>query len=251
MKNSLSFNTFYRIINNLDSYLKNKTKVQISENIKNGEIYIIKTFITHYFINQKRGKKIPIVLLVFNASTLDFIDFYITFNNKFDKNILSFIRKIILKGQSIYNISFLPKEILIDSIFSIPKNIKNSILKKTNIKLLEFEANNDEIDRFISFLREDLNDVFQRNFELEYKEFYDFFQNYCPYASQKNENLFSDEPKLNMFFPIVKRKVYPFGIRINNIFYNSEILKNYIGKIFDVMYDPLDDIFIYILIIHL
>ena len=240
LETSLSFNTFYRIVNNLDSYLKNKTKFTINKNISIGDIYIIRTFMSYHFINYKNQKKLPIILLAFDGSTLDFIDFHIAFDKKFTSDISSFFRQMILKSSKNYGVTHLPKEILLDSSITIPKKISYEILDKTGIKILDFNVENKEIDEFIANLRIDIDKNFKE--ENDYEQFYSFLNDYFVYYNLEQEKQFSntDFEKLNIFLPKLKRKISYLGIRINNQFYNSPFLKKYIGKVLYVIYNPLD-----------
>lgn len=241
---SISFNTFYRIINNLDSYLKNKSKFQINKNLKQGEVYLIKSFISYHFVIHNNCKKLPIIFLAFNASTLDFIEFHIAFTQKFDNDFLAFLRKIIIRGWKNYGIDYLPKEILIDSIVSVPKKLKEEIILKSGIKVLEFEPNSEEINKFISYLEKDLNKIFSE--EVEYERYVEFFTEYSKYYNLKEEkNIRTDIlNKLNIFFTKTTRKVSSKGIRNNNILYYSKELDKYIGNSIEIMYDPKDSNYI-------
>lgn len=243
---SLSFNTFYRIVSNLDSYLKNKSSFQISKNLKNGEVYILKSFTTYHFVLHNNKKQLPLILLAFNASTLDFVDFHIYFYNKFDFEFLAFIRKIILKGWKNYSINYLPKEFLIDTPFVIPKKIKEEIFNTTSIKLLNFEIEHEEITIFINQLEKDLNLSF--NEVIRYEDFYEFLKNYSIYYNLKEESKpdIATLKKLDIFLSKTIRKIDKNGVRVNNIFYNSNFLKPYIGKSFEIIFDPLDKSYIII-----
>lgn len=248
IEENIGFNTFYRILNNLDSYLKNKSKFQINKNVKNGEVYILQSFISYHFIIYKNTRKLPLILLVFNAATLDLVDFYICFSNKVDNEILAFFRSFILKGAHIFNSEELPKEILLDSTFTISKKIKRSIFNKCKIKILEFETSNDEINKFIELLKDDLNKTFWE--ETSYEEFKKFLENYSSFYNPKANLILKEEKieSLNCFFTSVKRKVHSYGIQINNSFYKDDILSSYIGEILEVLYNPLERSFILVLI---
>lgn len=240
LETTLSFNTFYRIVNNLDSYLKNKSKFLINKNIELGDVYIVKVFLSYHFVNCNGQKKLPIILLAFNASTLDFIDFHIAFDTKFTSSISAFLREIILKGAENYNISYLPKEILVDTSISIPKKVKEQIFEKTEIKILDFEANNKEMDEFITYMSKDLNKTFGE--ETDYETFHNFFKNYSVFYNLEAKTGLSEKnfEKLNIFLPKIKRKISNYGIRINNRFYNADFLKDYIGKILHIIYNPIN-----------
>lgn len=240
LETKLSFNTFYRIVNNLDSYLKNKSKLLINKNIDHGEVYIVKVFLSYHFVIHEGRKKLPIILLGFNGSTLDFIDFHISFDTKFTSSISAFLREIIIKGAENYNISHLPREILIDSSISIPKKVKELISEETGIKILDFEANNREIDEFINYMSNELNKTFGE--ETEYKSFFDFFKNYSVFYNLIDKSGLSKEnlKKLDIFLPKIKRKISNYGIRINNRFYNADFLKEYIGKVLYIIYNPIN-----------
>ena len=244
---SISFNTFYRVVSNLDGYLKNKTSFQINKNLECGEIYIVKHFISYHFIDMNGVKKLPFIVLLFNASNLDFINFYVTFDLKFDFKFFSFLRKSILKGFEIYNTNRFPKEILINSSFDIPKKNKKDILEQTGIKLLEFDTENENIEEFISFLSKDLDSAFKNEIKIE--ELIEFLKNYSSYNYYDIKYKVDTSDiinKLNYFFPKLQRKVHSYGIRISNNFYNELFLKKYINEIVDIVYDPLKLDFIYL-----
>lgn len=245
LEENMSFNTFYRVINQLDTYLKNKSKFQINRNIKNGDIYIVKSFISYHFIKYKEFSKLPIILLVFNASTSDFIDFHICFSDKYDNSLLAFFRKFILKGAYLFECKELPKEILIDLNFSIPKKIKENVLKESKIKILEFETNNDDINNFIINLKNDLNKNFFE--ETSYDEFIKFIKNYCVFYNQNSKLLLEKEKiqLLNCFLTTTKRKIHSYGIQVNNSFYNLQLLSKHTGKIIKILFDPLEQSFIF------
>lgn len=240
IEDNISFNTFYRIVSNLDGYLRNKTKFQVSRNVVDGEVYVIKSFLSHHFIKDENGVKLPFILLAFHASTLDFIASHICFSKKFDENAIAFLREVILKGASIYQVKSLPKEILVDGSFSLHRSKKEQILEKTKIKLLEFDANYDEMDRFIQYLKSDLDTVFAK--ETTYQELHCFLENYAKYYTSNQKCLLSKGQLqvLDCFLPHYKRKVHYYGVRVNHNFYNSKILQQYIGEIVEVIHYPFE-----------
>lgn len=240
IEDNISFNTFYRIVSNLDGYLRSKTKFQVSRNVADGEVYVVKSFLAYHFIKDDTGTKLPFILLAFHIPTLDFIASHICFAKKCDENVSAFLREVILKGANIYQVKALPKEILIDGSFSLNKSKKEQILEETNIKLLEFDASYDEIERFIEYLKIDLDKVFAK--ETTYEELKDFLENYAKYYTSSQKCLLSKEQiqKLDCFLPHYKRKVHYYGVRVNHTYYNSKILQQYIGEVVEIIHYPFE-----------
>ena len=244
---SISFNTFYRIIQNLNEYLKT------NQNLKVGERYILKTFISYNFININNCRKLPVIFLVFDAFNLELINFHISFSNTLDLNILSFLRTTILIGLNKYNTIKFPKEILIDSNIKVPKKLLKLIYKETSIKFLNTEINNLDIDKFIKFCSLDINKSLDKF--SSYDEFYFFLISYLKlnlthldFENIETSELLNQAVKLNVFLPTIKRKIHPYGIRVHNYFYNNKKLIKYIGEIGDIIYNPLKTENIYLFI---
>lgn len=243
---NISFNTFYRIVSNLDEYLKNKSSLDINKNIKNGDIYIIKSFVSYNFIEINNKKKLPIIFLIFNASDLDIIDFHIEFSLTNTQNTLAFLRESLILGLLKYNINYLPKEILNDSSFKLSNSIKKQINNSLSIKIHDFTYDNKEAEKFISYLNSDIEKNLKNN--ITYDDLYNFLSNYLKvdkdlptFIETENNDLLTLLSKLNIFLPKVKRKIHTYGIQINNIIFNdTNYLKRYLGEVVDIIYNPLN-----------
>lgn len=243
---NISFNTFYRIISNLDEYLKNKSSTEINKNIKNGDVYILKSFISYNFIEINNTKKLPIIFLIFNASDLDIIDFHIEFSLTNSQSILAFLRESIILGLLKYNVTYLPKEILNDSSFKLSNNIKKQINDSLSLKIHDFIHENKEIERFINFLNSDIEKNLKNN--ITYENLYDFLSNYLKvnkslptFIESEDNNLLMLLFKLNIFLPKIKRKIHSYGIQIHNTIFNDRTyLKRYLGEVAEIIYNPLN-----------
>lgn len=243
---NISFNTFYRIVSNLDEYLKEKSSIEINKNIKNGDVYIVKSFISYNFIEIDNTQKLPIIFLIFNSSDLDIIDFHIEFSLNSSLNILAFLRESIILGILKYKITHLPKEILNDSHFKLSNNMRREINDSSSIKIYDFTYENKEIERFINFLNIDVENNLKSN--LTYESLHSFLSNYLKvnknlptFLETEDKNLLILLSKLNIFLPKVKRKIHSYGIQIHNIIFNDTIyLKRYLGQVVEVIYNPLN-----------
>lgn len=237
----ISFNTFYRVISNLDSYLKNSSNLQINKNIKDGDMYIVKQFISYNFIKYKGASVLPVITLAFNASNLDFVNFHISFEKNSNNFILPFLRKTIIKGFHYYKTTVYPKEILIDQNYGLTSNQKEVVLKESSVKILDYTSPNDDIDKFIDYLNEDITSYFKELLTPTYDSLVNFLKAYINYPDiEYFENSSLNIGKLYIFLPKIKRKVHKYGIKINRTLYKDAILEKYIGEIAEIYFDPLE-----------
>jgi len=237
----ISFNTFYRVISNLDSYLKNSSNLQISKNIKNGDMYIIKQFVSYNFVKYKNTSVLPVITLAFNAANLDFVNFHVSFEKNSSNFILPFLRNTIIKGFHYYKTTELPKELLIDQNYGLVNNQKELILGDTGIKILDYTSPNEDIEKFINYLNEDITAYFKELLNPTLNHLLNFLAAYINYPDIIYfDNVHSNIDKLYIFLPKIKRKVHKYGVKINRILYNSSLLENHIGEIAEIYYDPLN-----------
>jgi len=257
-KYNISYPTFYRIVNNIDHFFKKSSDLHLKKIKKENEIYVVIEIPTYILVNlDAKIKKVPNLIIMFDASNLEVINFSIAFETSNIYSLLGFIRQSILKVSSLNGKLKMPKEILIDTKNSIPRNIAKSIFDVTTIKVSEYSYNyhNDELLRFLNFLKEDLYKEFKlKNKNITSNELITFLNSYIYLDSTKYNYVI--EPKLlekqfhfrvlDVFLQSSTRKIYSSAIRFKNLLYKDEILKNLEGKEVEIKSNPLDYNFLHL-----
>ncbi|MDP0488933.1 MAG: helix-turn-helix domain-containing protein [Fusobacterium sp. JB020] len=257
-KYNISYPTFYRIVNNIDHFFKKSSDFHLKKIKKENEIYVVIEIPTYILVNlDAKIKKVPNLIIMFDASNLEVINFSIAFETSNIYSLLGFIRQSILKVSSLNGKLKMPKEILIDTKNSIPRNVAKSIFDVTTIKVSEYSYNyhNDELLRFLNFLKEDLYKEFKlKNKNITSDELITFLNSYIYLDSTKYNYII--EPKLlekqfhfrvlDVFLQSSTRKIYSSAIRFKNLLYKDEFLKNLEGKEIEIKSNPLDYNFLHL-----
>lgn len=250
-KYNISYPTFYRIVNNIDHFFKKSTDLHIGKIKKENEVYIVIEIPTYILLNVNNVKKVPNLIIMFDASNLSIINFSIVLETSNIYSLLGFIRQSILKVSSLKGKLNIPKEILIDTKKSIPRNIAKSIFDETKIKLSEYShtPNNDELLRFINFLKDDIYKEFKlKNKNISFNYLNSFLNSYI-YLDSRKYNYIIDytllEKRLqfrvlDVFLQSSTRKISSSALRFKNLLYRDNLLKSFEGKEIEVKSNPLD-----------
>ena len=152
---SISYATFYRVVNNIDEFF-NKTTVKYMEKIKKeNQCYLVfdvplYVLVDDFFSNKK---VVPRLLIMLDSASLEPINFAIDYYFSNFYSLLGFIREGILKV-SIKNDKFIiPKEILVASKNINNKKILKEIYNELGIKISEHYTENSEVHKFIDFIK--------------------------------------------------------------------------------------------------
>lgn len=256
-KYNISYPTFYRIVNNIDHFFKKSTDLHIEKIKKENEVYIVIEIPTYILLNINNVKKVPNLIIMFDASNLNIINFSVVFETSNIYSLLGFIRQSILKVSSLKGKLNIPKEILIDTKNSIPRNIAKSIFDETKIKLSEYSniPNNNELLRFINFLRDDIYKEFKlKNKNISFDYLSAFLNSYIYLDSTKynytiDYKILEKQLKfrvLDIFLQSSTRKISSSALRFKNLLYKDNLLKSFEGKEIEVKSNPLDYSFLHL-----
>lgn len=244
---SISYATFYRIVNNIDEFFNKDTIANLKKIKKEDQCYILLDFPIYIFatLEDSKVKKVPKLLIIIDVASMEPINFTLSDTESNNSVLLDFIRETIIKV-SIKREKFVsPQEILVES-----KNINNKqILKKIyqdlNIKITEYYVENTEIKRFIDFLQNDIHTFYlEHNSNITFIQLLEFLNSYL-YLSKSQFSFsvnykLSEElkyiRKLDIFLKSTTRKINDFKIRFKNLQYTSDNFRDINGETVQIKY---------------
>lgn len=251
---SISYPTFYRILNNIDGFFKKSMSYHMEKIKKSNEIFSVIEIPLSILV---QGDKVvvPTILLLFDLSNLKIIHYTINTEPTNIYSILGFIRESILKNSIYQNRPIKPKEILIDSDHTINKSLFKEIFDNINIKISNYINSDKNLQKFISLLNDDLNKIFfdkDRIFKKE--ELINFLDQYLyldnPELNFKFEpNLIENKNflrELDIFLQTTTRKVSASSFRLKNNIFKSNILADLEGIQIQLKFNPINYNIIYI-----
>ena len=240
---SISYATFYRVVNNIDEFF-NKTTVKYMEKIKKeNQCYLVfdvplYVLVDDFFSNKK---VVPRLLIMLDSASLEPINFAIDYYFSNFYSLLGFIREGILKV-SIKNDKFIiPKEILVASKNINNKKILKEIYNELGIKISEHYTENSEVHKFIDFIKRDIEEFYKKNnYELTLLKLTEFLSNYNMLNSIKYLR------QLDIFLQLTTRKITDSKVRVKNFQYISSILIGLNGQDIFVKFSPINPKIIYL-----
>lgn len=251
---SISYPTFYRILNNIDGFFKKSMSYHIEKIKKSNEIFSVIEVPLSILV---QGDKVvvPTILLLFDLSNLKIIHYTINTEPTNIYSILGFIRESILKNSIFQNRPTKPKEILIDSENIINKSLFKEIFDNVNIKISNYTNSDKNLQKFISLLNDDLNKIFfDKDKIFEKEELINFLDQYL-YLDNPELN-FKFEPslienknflrELDIFLQTTTRKVSASSFRLKNNIFKSNILEDLEGIQIQLKFNPINYNIIYI-----
>jgi len=239
-KMNISYPTFYRIINNLDGFVKKSSEFHIRKIEKYGASYGLFQHPLYFPFN---SKKIFYLNLFFEIPSLKIVNFYFDKEPKTFKKLYPFVRDSILKS------GMYPKEIfLTNTILEASKNSLRQCFFESSINFLiddEFEMK--DLKKFCGFIEEDLSHEFYGKKDLSEIEVQEFLEKYIfMEVEEKKEIDFDLQRKLDFFLNKSIRKVYKYGVRLKNYLYFNEILKDFENEILEVKHCSFNENYIII-----
>ena len=251
--NTISYHTVYRAVNNLDDFVKNHASINIEKIKKKHQAYRIAQTPLDVNIRDFRQNSIkkPYLYLIYDISTNDILNYYLSFTKLDLKKSAAFLRDTIIKNyKSDENFFIKPQNLLIDS-FEIKNKRKIEQIKETlDIKIENYYEPNKEMEKFINFLKSDLTNLLKEtHFTSSLQDLDKILYSYIFMNNIKNlndENPFSssgilkDIDKLDILLGSAKRKVQEYGIRFRNGIYRNPDLKQHTGNILDIKYNVND-----------
>lgn len=250
----ISYATFYRIVNNIDHFF-NKDTIRYLKKIKKEHQCYILLDIPLYILASDDNIFVPQLLIAIDAATLEPINFMINREIASFYELLGFIHDSILKVSVKENKLVIPQEILVASKEINNKPILKEIFQQLNLKISEHYTENTEIQKFITFITNDIQEQFS-NKEIAPKidEIIEFFTSYL-YLNKKefsfciNYKLVNNLHfirKLDILLQETNRKVIDSKIRVKNIQYTSFYFSSLNGKTIDIKFSPVINRIIYI-----
>jgi transposase len=250
---TISYHTVYRAVNNLDDFVKSHASLNIEKIKKKHQAYRISQVVLDIDIMDFRlgSLKKPFLYLMYDVSTNDILNYYLSFSKLDLKKSMAFLRDTIIKNykpdEKIY---IKPESLLIDS-FEIKNNRKLTQIKEAlNIKIENYFESNSEMDKFINYLKSDLKNMVMstpfNNSMIELDKIlysYIFMNNGIDLTSDSPFNssgTLKDLEKLDILLGSAKRKVQEYGIRFRNGIYRNPILKEQVGNISEIKYNVND-----------
>lgn len=251
--NTISYHTVYRAVNNLDDFVKNHASINIEKIKKKHQAYRIVQTPLNINIRDFRQNSIkkPYLYLIYDISTNDILNYYLSFTKLDLKKSAAFLRDTIIKNYKPNENFFIkPQNLLIDS-FEIKNKRKIEQIKEIlDIKIENYYEPNKDMEKFINFLKSDLKNLLKEtHFTNSLHDLDKILYSYIFMNNIKNlndENPFSssgilkDIDKLDILLGSAKRKVQEYGIRFRNGIYRNPDLKQHTGNILDIKYNVND-----------
>ena len=217
-KMNISYPTFYRIINNLDSFVKNSSKPYIRSIEISEYSYGIFQYPIYFPFNLQ---KIYYMTFFFEISSLRIVNFSFDREQRTFKKLYLFIRESILKE------GVFPKEIfLTNTVLEVSKKSLRECFFESSISFLiddDFDYN--ELRRFCHFLELDLSHQFYGKKDLTENDILEFLNTYIYIEQSESKFLeFYYQRKLDFFLTKSIRKVNKSRIRLKKYIYFNVIL---------------------------
>jgi putative transposase len=249
-KYNISYPTFYRIVSNLDGFFNKSTSFHLEKIKKENLVYLILEIPLYILVSDNEDEKIvPQLLISLDVADMKPISFELNYTQSNLYILLAFIRETLLKI-SIFNNKYIkPQDILVSSENINNKKILKNIYDNLGIKVSEYFTENKEILKFIDYLIEDIEKFYsEREKRLSYEELKEFLNSYIYLENPKYNFIYNNDSleslnyirNLDVFLQEVNRKVTRNSIRVNNLIYSDERLKDFEGETVTVKFNPLD-----------
>ncbi|WP_319370501.1 Mu transposase C-terminal domain-containing protein [uncultured Ilyobacter sp.] len=247
---TISYHTVYRAVNNLDDFVKNHASINIEKIKRKHQAYrIIQTALDVNIRDfRKNSIKKPYLYLMYDVSTDDILNYYLSFSKLDLKKSTAFLRDTIIKNYKSDEKNFLkPQNLLIDSFEIKNKRKIEQIKENLDIKIENYYEPNKEMEKFVNFLKTDLNNLLREtHFNSSLLELDKILYSYIFMNNIKNLNeekpfsptgILRDIDKLDILLGSAKRKVQEYGIRFRNGIYRNPDLKEHVGHILEIKYN--------------
>ncbi len=247
---SISYNTVYRIVNNLDKYIQSHAELHIERVKRKNQAYrMTHTPLDIEVLDPTTGSySKPLLYICYDTATLDILNYKLSFQEFRLKESLFILRDTILKVQDHTDTDILIESFIIDS-FKV-KDFKRiqEVKAQTGIAIYNSENKIDEIERFNNFLREDILKILLhsgQSVDLESLDKLVFSYIYMSAKEYRGSCRISPtrshlEESLDILLEESQRYIQEYGIRFKNILYKNSALKSQVGSKATVKYDPLN-----------
>ena len=257
---SISYQTVYRVVSNLDNFIQSHAELHLERIKKRNQVYRMTSVeLDVEALDPITGSPDrPILYICYDVATLDILNYRLSFKTFDLDDALLLLRETILKLKiTEHNENFIfPEEFIIDS-FKIKDSEKLNVIKNTlNINIYNYFKEVKEMNRFTSFLLEDIHKIIPQNLQVISLMSLDKLIFSYIYMSNKEylntwdiqSTRLPVEETLDIFLMSTFRRVQEYGIRFKNNLYKNNTLKEYLGQRVEIKYDSFNQNYIYIYI---
>lgn len=255
---SVSYATIHRVVSNLDIFTQSHAAFHLKNFKKKNQSYrltVIPLFFKVYCPSKKRFA-VPYIYMCYDSTTTDILNYRISFDLYSLDEALSLLRDTILKCQRSNEASFFPKEYVIDA-FKLKENKKLKLIKeKLNIEIYNSSYVIPEIEKFKSFISEDISKLAENPKALEdlnsldkiifsYIYMYDRpLKNSCDFSLPRD----TFEESLDILLNKTERSIQEYGIRFKNNIYKHPYLRDLVSTKAEIRFDSYDLSYVYVYI---
>ena len=255
---SISYNTVYRVVNNLDNYIQSHAELHIERIKRKNQAYRMTHLMLNVeILNSSTGSySKPLLYICYDTATLDILNYKLSFQEFSLKDSLFFLRDTILKVQDHSSEDILIEGFIIDS-FKVKDHKRLSEIKTyTGITIYNSEKKISEIERFTSFLGEDiLKILYHSGSKINLDSLDKLVFSYIYMSTKEYHGSCSVSPtrspleeSLDIFLEVSQRYVQEYGIRFKNTLYKNSKLKSQVGSKVTIKSDSLNSSFIIVYI---
>jgi transposase len=256
-KKEISYDTVYRIINNLDPFVKKYASTDIKSKYSNQifEFYSEELDIEIYD-NLSDSYKKPFLHIIFDNYSKAICSYYLTFEEAKFNDAISLLRSAILANESN---SFLiygkPEEYILNNFKIQNRELIESIKKELKIDINFITSKEEKMKKFFN----DLNDIFLKDLKINSEEKIDFLKfdtiikkyineiHNFNYSEKWEKNLekieiITKKDYLNILLQPIEsnRKINNGIIRYQNFIYKHKLLNLYTGENANITINPFD-----------
>lgn len=253
---TVSYDTIYRVINQLDPYIKDYASENLYQAKASNEVFELEFFQIDYFILDERDDtlKKPYINIIYDNFSEAVSGFFLSFDK------ITLFESFALLRDSIFsykntNSYGKPKEFIINNLKFSEKDVLKELEESTGISVsfslnvtnkLEdfFNAYNDHYLKMIFFTSEidiDLNQLTQLTKKYIEKNYNRFREEKISNPINKLKRIHTDNDLDPLLTPYTsKRKVKDSSIRFQNILYEHPMLHKYEDLELEVRYNPFD-----------
>jgi len=255
---SISYQTVYRVANNLDNFIQSHAELHIERIKKRGQVYRMTSVNLDLEVADPITSSLnrPTLYICYDVATLDILNFRLSIKTFDLEDSLLLFREAILKfNASTTSEEFiLPEEFIIDSFKIKDSKVLTSIKSSLGVNIYNHFKEVKEIERFTSFLLKDIKEIIPENLEiLDLKTLDSIIFSYI-YMSNKeyfnsrdvNRARVASEAQLDLLLLSTFRNVQEYGIRFKNNLYRNNLLKDLLGQKVEIKYDPYNQNYVYI-----
>ncbi len=255
---SISYDTIYRIINQLDPFIKNYASDNLNKAKGSNDVFELEFHQLDLLLLDERDDilKKPYLNIIYDNYSRAISSFYLTFDKITLDEALVLLREAILENGN-YSMAIYgkPREFIINNLKYTDKNKLEEIKDELNIKISFIpNSTNKLFDFFNDFSYHYLKEVIiTLDIDINMNKLNKLLKKYIEriYNLEKKEKWYNSLEKLERIEDISqldillvkyrsKRKVLNNEIRFQNLYYKSLLLEEFEGKEIEIKFNPID-----------